>query len=129
LLYAEATGEKPAIRLLLSLQLTIVVSVGMIVRLSVVIGMRVVVASVIRLPVVGVIVHVTVMAMFVFMHVLVKMIMGVDMVVFVGVGFFPRGCVRGHACECAHAHERASRVYPPLVNEPYCRECGVIFTR
>jgi hypothetical protein len=50
----------------------------MIVRLSVVIGMRVVVASVIRLPVVGVIVHVTVMAMFVFMHVLVKMIMGVD---------------------------------------------------
>jgi hypothetical protein len=67
----------------------------MIVRLSVVIGMRVVVASVIRLPVVGVIVHVTVMAMFVFMHVLVKMIMGVDMVVFVGVGFFPVGVFVG----------------------------------
>jgi hypothetical protein len=56
----------------------------MIVRLSVVIGMRVVVVPVIRLPVVGVIVHVTVMAVFVFMHVLVKM-----MVVFVGVGCFP----------------------------------------
>jgi hypothetical protein len=78
----------------------------MIVRLSVVIGMRVVVASVIRLPVVGVIVHVTVMAMFVFMHVLVKMIMGVDMVVFVGVGFFPVGVFVGMLVS-VHAHERA----------------------
>ena len=31
-------------------------------------------------------------------------------------------------CQTIASPQYLSRVYPPLVNEPYCRECGVIFT-
>jgi hypothetical protein len=31
-------------------------------------------------------------------------------------------------CQTMANPQYLSRVYPPLVNKPYCRECGVIFT-